>query len=413
MKRFSKIVSVMWEVPFARVISAMSCACRSVGKPGNGEVETSTEPMPEPFHARLHQNVERRLQQFRARVFQQHVAAGHGDRHGIGAGLDAVGQHAVARAIELGHALDDDPRAASARDLGAHLVEAISDVGDLRFARGILDHGGASREGSRHQRGMSAADRHLGKFDLAAPQSFLGAGDDVSAIDLDLGAEIFERHDQKIDRARTDGAAAGHRHLRLAHARDQRRDHPEARAHARDQFIGRRGVDDVGGGNVQRLPVVLGFTGPLAAHHDIDAVIAEDALKLADIGEARDIVENERLIGEQARDHQRQGGVLGARDRDGSVELLPTGDANAVHAQSPVLANAADPLRNRRAMQKGQPVRAVAAAGLIGLLMSGNSGGIVGLVVGLRVVLGVDPGRACTPLRLGLAALEILPQCRA
>ena len=51
MKRFSKIVSVMCEVPFARVISAMSCACRSVGKPGNGEVETSTEPMPEPLRA--------------------------------------------------------------------------------------------------------------------------------------------------------------------------------------------------------------------------------------------------------------------------------------------------------------------------------------------------------------------------
>ena len=64
-------------------------------------------------------------------------------------------------------------------------------------------------------------------------------------------------------------------------------------------------------------------------------------------------------------------------------------------------------------MQKSQPVRAVAAAGLAGLLMSGNSGGIVGLVVGLGVVLGVGAGRACAPLRLGLAALEILAQCRA
>jgi hypothetical protein len=87
---------------------------------------------------------------------------------------------------------------------------------------------------------------------------------------------------------------------------------------------------------------------------------------------------------------------------------LPTGDANAVHAQSPVLANAADPLRNRCAMQKGQPRRAVAAAGLAALLMSGNSGGIVGLAVGL----GVGPGRACAPFRLGLAAPKILPQRR-
>ena len=42
MKRFSKIVSVMRDVPLARVISAINCACRSVGKPGNGSVVTST-----------------------------------------------------------------------------------------------------------------------------------------------------------------------------------------------------------------------------------------------------------------------------------------------------------------------------------------------------------------------------------
>ena len=63
---------------------------------------------------------------------------------------------------------------------------------------------------------------------------------------------------------------------------------------------------------MQRLPVVLGLAGPLAADHDIDAVIAEDALKEAHIGEPRDIVENERFVGEQARDHQRQGCVLGS-----------------------------------------------------------------------------------------------------
>jgi UDP-N-acetylglucosamine enolpyruvyl transferase len=53
MKRFSKIVSVMWEVPPARVISAMNCACRSVGKPGNGAVLTSAGAMPAPLRATL------------------------------------------------------------------------------------------------------------------------------------------------------------------------------------------------------------------------------------------------------------------------------------------------------------------------------------------------------------------------
>jgi len=38
----SKIVSVMREEPLAQAISAISWACRSVGKPGNGAVETVT-----------------------------------------------------------------------------------------------------------------------------------------------------------------------------------------------------------------------------------------------------------------------------------------------------------------------------------------------------------------------------------
>jgi hypothetical protein len=60
-------------------------------------------------------------------------------------------------------------------------------------------------------------------------------------------------------------------------------------------------------------------------------------------------------------------------------------------------------------MQKSQPVSTVAASGLAALLMCGNSGGIVGLIVGV----GVGPGRGCAPFRLGLATLEVLPQRRA
>ena len=98
---------------------------------------------------------------------------------------------------------------------------------------------------------MGAADRDLGKDDVAAAQAFLRARDHIAAFDLDLGAERLQRHDQEIDRPRADGAAAGHRHLGLAHARQQRRHHPEARPHLGDQLVGRGGVDDVLGGDVQ------------------------------------------------------------------------------------------------------------------------------------------------------------------
>src|SRR4029453_16238507 len=49
---------------------------------------------------------------------------------------------------------------AGAGYLAAHLVGAGGDVGDLGLARRVVDHGGAARERSRHQRGMGAADRH-------------------------------------------------------------------------------------------------------------------------------------------------------------------------------------------------------------------------------------------------------------
>ena len=51
----------------------------------------------------------------------------------------------------------------------------------------------------------------------------------------------------------------------------------------------------------------------------------------ADVGEPRHVVEDQRLVGEQARDHQRQRGVLRAGDRNGAVQRPAADDANAIH----------------------------------------------------------------------------------
>src|SRR6185312_14884176 len=71
----------------------------------------------------------------------------------------------------------------------------------------------------------------------------------------------------------------------------------------------------------------------LAADHHVDAVIAEDALELDDVGEPRHVLEDQRLVGEQARDHQGQRGVLGARDRDRPVQALAADNANPIHSR--------------------------------------------------------------------------------
>ena len=123
MKRFSKMVSLIRETPFARVISAMNCACRSVGKPGNGAVEMSTALMPAPLRLtrtpRLSlltvapawvERLEGLLQQVLAHALEHNVATGHRDRCRIGSRFDAVGQNAMMRAVETGDAVNFDRR---------------------------------------------------------------------------------------------------------------------------------------------------------------------------------------------------------------------------------------------------------------------------------------------------------------
>jgi hypothetical protein len=52
MKRFSKMVSVTCAVPSATQLSAMNCACMSVGKPGCGAVRSA------PSAARAHRDAD-------------------------------------------------------------------------------------------------------------------------------------------------------------------------------------------------------------------------------------------------------------------------------------------------------------------------------------------------------------------
>ena len=229
----------------------------------------------------------------------------------------------------------DDAPGAGAGNARAHLVEAIGDVDDFGFQRRVVDHGGAVGERRRHDRGMGAADGDFGKDDFAALQPVRRARHHIAAVDLDFGAELRHRHDEKVDRPRADGATAGHRYPRLAHAGDERRQHPEACPHFGDELIGRGGIDDAGRGNVQRLAVIGGLAGTLAADHDVDAVIAEDALQQPDVGEAGNIVEDQGLVGKQARDHQGQRRVLRARDRDGAVKTPAADNTNSIHCLSP------------------------------------------------------------------------------
>ena len=268
--------------------------------------------------------------QFLAGTREHHVAAGHGDGHRIGAGLDTVRQHGVTRALELVAALNADRGCACTFDLRAHRGDTVGDVLHLRLAGGVLDHGLALREGRGEQRGVGRADRNLGEGNLRTAQAAFGLRDHVTFLDLDIGTERAQRIEMEIDRPGSDRAAAGQRDLRLAHAGQERPDHPEARPHLGNEMIGRGGIDDVFRGKLEGLAGVLVVAGALAGNHDVHAVIAKDVLQEADVREARHVVEDQLLLAKQARDHERQGGILRPRNGDRAVQGAAAVDPDAV-----------------------------------------------------------------------------------
>ena len=113
----------------------------------------------------------------------------------------------------------------------------------------------------------------------------------------------------------------------------QRRHHPEARPHLGHEVVGRGGVDDMLGRDMDGAAGIGIVARPLARDHDVDAVIAENALQQNDVGEPRHVLQDQRVLGQQARDHQRQRGVLGARNRDRAVQALSADNAYSIHAR--------------------------------------------------------------------------------
>ena len=190
---------------------------------------------------------------------------------------------------------------------------------------------------------MGRAHRNLRERIMRARQPVAGGGVHIAVFDLDLGAQPPEHLDEQIHRPRADGAAARQRDARLAHARKKRADHPEAGAHFRDQFIGRGDVDNVARGEIDRAGEVLPLGATPALHRIVDAMIGQDPDQLLHIGQMRHVFQRQRVVGQKRGDHQRQGRVLGAGNRNDAVERVAADDANAVHQEKSPLFGAPAP----------------------------------------------------------------------
>ncbi len=77
-----------------------------------------------------------------------------------------------------------------------------------------------------------------------APLQALGAGADVAALDVDVGAHGLQPGDVDVHRTRADGAAAGQRDVGAPEARHQRPQHQDRGAHGLHQLVGREALLD-------------------------------------------------------------------------------------------------------------------------------------------------------------------------
>ena len=262
------------------------------------------------------------------RTHQLHLAAGDRDGNGIGAGLDAVGHHAMRRAVQARDALHRDLAAAQAPYLGPHGDQAVAQVDDLRLARGIDDAGGAFGEGRRHQRGLGGADADEGENNLRALQAARCGGADIAFGEVDLRAHRFQRLQVQLHGTRADGTAAGQRHLGFAHARHQRRQHLERGAHLAHHVIAGEDRRDLVGGEAHGVAFAKA-TGQRHLHLDPEA--DQQLGHGAHIGQAGHIGQGQGLRRQQRRRHQLQGGILGAANGDFPLEGVAAADANSVH----------------------------------------------------------------------------------
>jgi hypothetical protein len=136
-------------------------------------------------------------------------------------------------------------------------------------------------------------------------------GHHVTLVDVDLCAHFAQRAEVEIHRTGADGTASRQRHARFMAARQQRTQHPEACPHPRDEMIGRRGVGNLGCGEVDRFASANLLAGAAALGVLVHTVIVQNAFQKLYVCQPRQVAQGERFRREQAGDHQRKGGVLG------------------------------------------------------------------------------------------------------
>ena len=261
------------------------------------------------------------------------VAIGDGSSDEERASLDAIGNDGVGGAVELFDAVNLQSGGVVAFDVRAHFAEEMDEVGNFRFASGVLENGGAFSERGSHQKVFSTGNGDFFEHDVGSLEAPVigNFGLNIAVFRGDGGAHFFQGREMQIDGTRTDGAAAGKRDVGLTGTRDSGAESEDGSAHGFDEFVGRHsvgegfGFDGEGGGRKGRRGDMGRHEGEKLAHGD-------------DVANLRDIVEGDRFACEEGGGHQRESRVFRAADFDSAVKRLATSNAEFIHfVASPVI----------------------------------------------------------------------------
>ena len=190
-----------------------------------------------------------------------------------------------------------------------------AEVLHVRLAGGVAQDGVAGGGDGGHERVLGARHAGLVEEDVGAAEPRGGERDAV--VERVRGAEALEREEMRVEAAAADHVAARRGELDVPAPREQRRREQDRRADARAQRrVERRRAD---GFRVDAQRVAAGpFRVRAGGPHEID-----ERLEIAD---ARDVVEGDRLIGQQRGRDDRQRGVLVAARANGAAQPVTAFD---------------------------------------------------------------------------------------
>ena len=265
-------------------------------------------------HAHLTQLGGDGLQVARDDVVYLHLTARCRGRYHVGAGLDLVWDDGVGTAVQAVGAVYLDRVRARAAHVGAHGVEEVRKVDDVRLLRRVLDDRPAAGHGGREDDVHRRADGDLVEiYPRAVELAVYGLGIDEAPRDLHVRAEGGHALYVLVDGPDAEIAASRHRGLGRAETAQHSADKVVGCAYLAHQVIGGIGIPHVGAVYLHRVAVY---------HAYLSAEVLEYRHEHVRVAYLRNIFKPAYAVHHKGGRDYGHGGVLSAADLHLSVQGL-------------------------------------------------------------------------------------------